>query len=125
MSTPQGGTPRLDMLLSRLVLLGGDVHDLLATGDWEGAQLHQASYDEAFAQLQRLIETGHVFEPRHEQVLGQLRSVHQANEQLMRDLAQHAQSQLSTVKAAQHVRQAYSPLGARHRPSPRYIDGAA
>lgn len=117
--------PRLDFLLRRLVLLAGDVRDLLATGDWEGALPLQEQFDEAFATLHRLVETGHAFGPEHTNELTQLQHVHAENQRLAAELMRSAGATLDQVSNVRRINQAYSPLGANHRPSPRYIDGSA
>lgn len=122
---PDAPTPRLDRLLGRLVLLAGDVRDLLSTGNVDAAVPVQEEFDEAFAQLQRLVETGHAFDRRHEAVLSQLRDVHRENERLTRALRDAAGEQLGTVTRVKRVSSAYAPLGSNHLPSPRFIDGAA
>lgn len=118
-------TPRLDFLLRRLVLLAGEVRDLLATGDWEAALPVQEEFDESFAALQRLTETGHHFAPEHVNDLAQLRHVHAENERLARELHRSAGSEIDRVSKVRHITAAYSPLGSNHRPSPRYVDGSA
>ena len=118
-------TPRLDFLLRRLVLLAGEVRDLLAQGDWEGALPMQEEFDESFASLQRLAETGHHFGPEHVNDLAQLRHVHAENERLARDLHRSAGSEIDRVAKVRRINAAYSPLGSNHRPSPRYVDGSA
>lgn len=118
-------TPRLDFLLRRLVLLAGEVRDLLATGDWEGALPVQEELDESFATLQRLIETGHVFGRDHANDLAQLRHVHAENERLTVELRGSAGAQLANLSNVRRIGTAYSPLGLNHRPSPRYVDGSA
>lgn len=116
---------RLDFLLRRLVLNAGDVRDLLASGDWEKALPLQEEYDEAFASLQRLVETGHTFGPEHANELAQLRHVHAENERLTADLHRSAGHERTNVSNVRRINTAYSPLGSNHRPSPRYVDGSA
>ena len=118
-------TPRLDLLLRRLVVLAGEVRDLLATGDWEGALPLQEEYDESFAKLQRLVETGHVFGAEHANDLARLRHVHAENDKLAADLHRSANIEISNLSNVRRISSAYSPLGQNHRPSPRYIDGSA
>ena len=118
-------TPRLDFLLRRLVLLAGEVRDQLATGDWEAALPLQEEFDEAFASLQRLVETGHAFGPEHTNDLTQLRHVHAENQRLATELQRSAGHQMDTVSNVRRINAAYSPLGSNHRPSPRYVDGSA
>lgn len=118
-------TPRLDFLLRRLVLLAGEVRDTLATGDWERALPLQEEFDEAFATLHRLVETGHAFGPEHANDLAQLRHVHAENERLAIELQRTAGARLDELSQVRRINAAYSPLGSNHRPSPRYIDGSA
>ncbi|MCW2926681.1 MAG: hypothetical protein JWM86_649 [Thermoleophilia bacterium] len=117
--------PRLDFLLRRLVLLAGEVRDLLAAGDWESALPAQEEFDEAFGSLQMLIERGAAFTPEHVNDLAQLRHVHAENERLTLDLHRHAGVELGNVTQVRKVGNAYSPLGQNHQPSPRFIDGSA
>jgi hypothetical protein len=116
---------RLDFLLRRLVLLAGEVRDLLATGDWEGALPLQEEFDEAFASLQRLVDTGHAFGHEHANDLAQLHHVHAENERLAAELHRNAGVQVGSVSNVRRINAAYSPLGGNHRPSPRYVDGSA
>jgi hypothetical protein len=118
-------TPRLDFLLRRLVLLAGEVRDLLATGDWEAALPQQDEFDEAFASLQRLVETGHAFGPEHANDLAQLRHVHGENQRLAAELHREAGVELGHVSNVRRINAAYSPMGPTHNRSPRYIDGSA
>lgn len=118
-------TPRLDFLLRRLILLAGEVRDELATGDWEAALPLQEAFDEAFASLQRLVETGHAFGPEHANDLARLRHVHAENERLAFELRRTAGVQLEQVSNVRRINAAYSPLGSNYRPSPRYVDGSA
>lgn len=118
-------TPRLDFLLRRLVLLAGEVRDVLVTGDWEGALPLQEEFDEAFGMLYRLVETGHVFGPEHSNELAQLRHVHSENQRLATDLQRSAGVKVEQVSNVRRINAAYSPLGSNHRPSPRYVDGSA
>ena len=118
-------TPRLDFLLRRLVLLAGEVRDLLAAGDWEGALPFQDEFNEGFAQLQRLIETGHSFEPQHMNDLARLRHVHTENEQLASELHRSAGAKIEQLGTVRRISAAYAPLGGSHRQHARYIDGSA
>ena len=118
-------TPRLDFLLKRLTLLAGDVRDHLAAGDWEQAAPLQEQYDESFAALTRLVETGHAFTATHTNELARLRHVHEENLRLTSELLASAGRELSNIRRMRVMGRSYSPLGANHRPSPRYIDGSA
>ena len=118
-------TPRLDFLQRRLVLLAGEVRDVLATGDWEAALPLQEEFDESFASLQRLVETGHMFGAEHANDLAQLRHVHAENERLAAELHRAAGLELGKVSNVRRINAAYSPLGASHHRAPRYIDGSA
>lgn len=118
-------TPRLDLLLRRLILLAGEVRDDLARGDWEGAIPAQEEFDESFARLQRLVETGHVFAPDHANDLARLRHVHAENERLAWELHRSAGAELGNLTKVRRINASYSPLGPNHRPSPRYVDGTA
>jgi hypothetical protein len=117
--------PRLDFLLRRLVLLAGEVRDLLATGEWEQALPVQEEFDEAFASLHRLVETGHPFGVEHANDLARLRHVHSENERLAADLHRSAGVEVRSLSNVRRISTAYSPLGMNHRPSPRYVDGSA
>lgn len=117
--------PRLDFLLKRLVLLAGEVRDLLATGDWEAALPMQAEFDESFASLYQLVEAGHAFGPEHANDLAQLQHVHAENQKLASQLQRNAAAELENVSNVRRINAAYSPLGMNHRPSPRYVDGSA
>lgn len=119
------GSRRLDQLLQRLVQLAGDAHDELATGDWDGAAPLLEAFDESFATLEALVRAGHAFAPEHRELLGRLGSIHADNTRLAADLRRTASAELEQVGRARQVNSAYSPLGANHRPSPRYVDGAA
>lgn len=121
-ATPQ---PRIDLLLRRLVLLAGEVHDHLARGDWETALPAQDEFDEAFAQLHTLTRGGAMLEPRHVNELLRLHHVHGDNERLARELHRAAGVELNNLSTLRKVNSAYAPLGANHRPSPRYVDGSA
>ncbi len=126
MSGRSGEEPtRVDFLLRRLVLLAGDVRDLLASGDWEGALPVQEEFDEAFATLHHLAETGRVDTHQHANDLVRLQHVHRENTRLAAELHDHAGVQLRQVTNVHRIGMAYSPLGMNHRPSPRYIDGSA
>ena len=116
--------PRIEFLLRRLILLAGEVRDLLAVGDWEQATLQQEEYDESFATLQRLAETGHDFGPQHTNELVQLRHVHAENLQLARELRVSAGIEIGQVSNVRKLG-AYAPLGANHRPTPQFLDGSA
>jgi len=116
---------RVDFLLRRLVLLAGDVRDLLASGDWEGALPIQDEFDEAFASLHRLAELGRLDTAAHANDLARLQHVHAENERLTRDLHASAGVRLDSVDNVRRISQAYSPLGRNHQPSPRYVDGSA
>ncbi|MCB0878095.1 MAG: hypothetical protein KDC46_03855 [Thermoleophilia bacterium] len=118
-------TPRLDLLLRRLVLLAGDVRDLLAAGDWEGAIPVQEEFDEAFAVLQRNIDRGSLLGGEHVNELTRLAHVHAENQQLAAQLQRSASEQLQSLTKVRKVGKAYSPLGMNHQPAPRYIDGSA
>lgn len=118
-------TPRLDQLLGRLVLLAGDVRDLLASANLDGAAPAQDEFDIAFAQLQRLVETGHTFEPRHEHLLAQLRDVHHENERLTRQVRDAIRRDIRSVDTTARVNLAYAPLGTTVDATIRRIDGAA
>jgi len=118
-------TPRLDLLLRRLILLAGEVHDVLATGDWEAAVPAQDEFDGAFAQLQRLVETGHAFGPQHANELARLRHVHAENERLAASLHASAKGKVEALDTARRVNTAYAPLGDRPATAARYIDGSA
>jgi hypothetical protein len=117
--------PRLDFLLRRLVLLAGDVHDLLAIGDWESALPAQEEFDEAFATLQQQVDRGLVLGPEHTNDLTRLAHVHADNERLAADLHAAAGVELTSLSNVRRISTAYSPLGMNHRPAPRYIDGSA
>ena len=116
---------RVDFLLRRLVLLAGDVRDLLATGDWEGALPVQEEYDEAFAALTHLADRGQLDTARYANELTRLHHVHAENVRLAGELHASARQQLGQVTKVHQIGRAYSPLGANHRPSPRYVDGSA
>ena len=116
---------RVDFLLRRLVLLAGEVRDQLATGDWEASLPLQEELDEAFASLQRMVETGHPLGPRHANDLAQLSHVHAENERLAVELQRNAGAKLESFTNVRRINAAYSPLGSNHRPSPRYVDGSA
>jgi hypothetical protein len=115
----------MDFLLRRLVLLAGEVRDLLASGDWEGALPVQDEFDEAFATLHRLVETGHQFGAEHVNDLTQLQHVHAENQRLAIELQRTAGAQIQSTSNVRRISSAYSPLGMNHRPSPRYVDGSA
>jgi hypothetical protein len=117
--------PRLDFLLRRLVLLAGDVRDHLAAGDWESAMPAQEEFDEGFATLQRQVELGRGFGPEHANDVARLVHVHAENQRLTAELHSNAGTELSQLSNVRRISTAYSPLGANHRPSPRYIDGSA
>lgn len=123
--SPREELPRIDFLLRRLVLLAGDVRDLLAAGDWEGALPVQEEFDEAFATLQRSVERGHGPGPEHANDLARLAHVHAENERLATDLHRSAGVELASLSKVHRISRAYSPLGANHMPSPRYVDGSA
>lgn len=116
---------RIDMLLRRLVLLAGDLRDLLASGDWEGALPVQDEFDEAFATLHLLAERGQLDTALHANDLARLQHVHAENTRLATELHQTAARQLREIGKVHRIGLAYSPLGANHRPSPRYVDGSA
>jgi hypothetical protein len=118
-------SPRLDFLLRRLILLAGEVRDSLASGDWEGALPMQEEFAEAFAALQRLVDTGHAFGHDHMNDLAQLRHVHAENERLAHELHKAAGVELGRVQTVHRINAAYSPMGAVHNRAPRYIDGSA
>lgn len=118
-------TARPELLLRRLIVLAGDARDLLAAGDWEAALPIQETFDEHFATLQRLTETGSPLGPEHVNDLAQLRHVHAENESLAADLHRTAGVERARVGQVRRINTAYSPLGANHRPSPRYVDGSA
>lgn len=118
-------TLRIDLLLRRLVSLGGEVRDLLAAGDWEGALPIQDEFDESFAAMQMLVERGVQFTPEHATDLAQLQRVHGENERLTIDLHRSAGFEIGNLSTVRKVGNAYSPLGQNHRPSPRYVDGSA
>ncbi len=117
--------PRVDLLLRRLVLLAGDVRDLLATGDWESALPVQEEFDEAFATLQRHVDQGSVLGGQHAGELAQLAQVHAENQQLATELHRSVGVELASLTKVRQISRAYSPLGANHQPSPRYVDGSA
>lgn len=118
--------PRVDFLLRRLILLAGDVRDLLATGDWESALPAQDEFDAAFASLQLAVERRQVvFGPEHYNDLARLTHVHQENEHLARELQSLAGSRRSEASNVKKLNRVYSPLGKNHQPSARYIDGSA
>lgn len=119
------GETRVDFLLRRLVLLAGDVRDLLASGDWEGALPVQEEFDEAFATLTLLAERGQLDTALHANDLARLQHVHSENTRLATELHQSAGAQLRETTKVHRIGLAYSPLGANHRPSARYIDGSA
>lgn len=119
------GEVRVEFLLRRLVLLAGDVRDLLATGDWEGALPAQEEFDEGFAQLQQHAARAGGFGPEHAADLTRLAHVHAENERLATALHRSAGVELRSLDNVHRINRAYSPLGQNHRPSPRYIDGSA
>jgi hypothetical protein len=119
------GEPRIDFLLRRLVLHAGDVRDLLAAGDWEGAIPVQDEFDQAFAILQRHVEQGAPLGPEHANDLAQLAHVHGENERLAKELQRGAGIELANLSNVRRIGRAYSPLGMNHQPSPRYVDGSA
>ncbi len=119
------GATRVDFLLRRLVLLAGDVRDLLASGDWEGALPIQDEYDEAFASLHHLAERGQLDTALHANDLARLQHVHGENTRLAAELHQSAGRKQRETTNVHRIGMAYSPLGANHRPSPRYVDGSA
>lgn len=126
MSARSGGAPRVEFLLRRLVLLAGDVRDLLASGDWEGALPVQDEFAEAFAALQSMVERGvAVLGPQHANDLAQLAHVHAENERLARDLHGEAGAEIASISNVRRMSRAYAPLGGNHRPVPRYVDGSA
>lgn len=116
---------RVDFLIRRLVLLAGDVRDLLAAGDWEGALPVQEEFDESFAALHSISERGQLDTALHANDLARLQHVHGENIRLAAELHATAGQQLREVTKVHRIGRAYSPLGANHRPSPRYIDGSA
>ncbi len=120
-----GAVTRVDFLLRRLVLLAGDVRDLLASGDWEGALPVQEEFDEAFATLHHLASRGELDVATHANELTRLQHVHAENTRLAEELHRSAGQQLRDATNVHRINKAYSPLGANHRPSPRYIDGSA
>ena len=124
-SVTADGNPRVDLLLRRLVLLAGDVRDLLAAGDWESALPIQEEFDEAFATLQRHIDRGQLLGGEHANDLARLAHVHAENQQLAAELHRSAGAELASLTTVRRISRAYSPLGANHQPSPRYIDGSA
>jgi hypothetical protein len=117
--------PRLDFLLRRLVLLAGDVRDLLAAGDWEAALPVQEELDEGFATLQSLVDQGTSFGPEHVNDLNRLAQVHRENERLALELQRSVGAELQSLTTVRRIGKAYSPLGMNHQPSPRYVDGSA
>lgn len=120
-----GGSSQPGFLLRRLVALAGEVRDQLAGEDWDALVSAQDAFDEAFAALQRLTETGHALGPEHANDLARLRHVHAENQRLAQELQRTAGVELEHVSNVRRINAAYSPLGAGHRPSPRYIDGSA
>ncbi|MCW2925766.1 MAG: hypothetical protein JWM98_3170 [Thermoleophilia bacterium] len=118
-------TPRIDFLLRRLVQQAGELRDQLATGDWEAAAPIREEFDEGFAMLQRLVETGHAFEPRHANDLAQLRHVHAENEAIVRELRRTAGVEIGTVSNVRRINSAYAPMGPTHRSALRIVDGSA
>lgn len=118
-------TPDLGMLLRRLLVLAGNVRDQLSERDWEAAIEAQETFDESFAMLVRMRETGHEFTGAHANDLAQLQHVHAENLVLAQDLKRTAGIELGHVSKVQRINSAYSPLGQNHRPSPRYVDGSA
>lgn len=119
------GEVRVDFLLRRLVLLAGDVRDLLASGDWEGALPVQEEFDEGFAALQQHAERSGGFGPQHAGDLARLAHVHGENQRLAAELHRSAGADLRALGNVHRINRAYSPLGQNHRPSPRYVDGSA
>lgn len=117
--------PRIDFLLRRLVLLAGDVRDLLASGDWESALPAQEEFDEAFASLQQQVERGLVLGAEHTNDLARLAHVHAENERLAADLHAAAGVEIRSLSNVRRISTAYSPFGMNHRPAPRYVDGSA
>lgn len=119
------GEVRVDFLLRRLVLLAGDVRDLLATGDWEAALPSQEEFDESFAALQQHAHRAGGFGPEHAADLARLAHVHAENERLAAELYRTASAELRSVQNVRRINRAYSPLGQNHSPAPRYVDGSA
>lgn len=116
---------RFEELLQRLVQLAGDAHDELAKGSWETAAPLQDAFDESFAALQALTARGDRLGREHLVLLQRLASIHADNARLASELRSSASTELDSVRRVRRVNAAYSPLGANHRPSPRYVDGAA
>jgi hypothetical protein len=118
-------TPRMELLVRRLVLLAGDVHDLLACGDWSAALPVQEEFDESFAALQQHVERGAVLDRSLLGDLQRLATLNVENQQLAADLQSSASERVRSISSVRTVARAYAPLGANHRPTPRYVDGSA
>lgn len=126
MSRNASELPRVDFLLRRLILLAGDVRDLLATGDWEGAIPAQEEFSEAFAVLQGIVDrSGGQLGPEHSNDLARLAHVHAENERLARDLHVTAGQGRASTSNVRRISRAYSPLGSNQRQDARYVDGSA
>ncbi len=123
--SPIDAQPRLELLVRRLVLLAGDVHDLLARGDWEAALPVQDEYSETFATLQTHVEHGAALSGELLESLQRLASIHAENELLAAQLHASAGGQRQSISSVRTVARAYAPLGSNHRPVPRFVDGSA
>lgn len=115
----------IDATLHQLVDLAGTLHDELAAGEWEAAVAGQEEYDAAFARFLAQADQGEQVSRELHPLLTSLQAMHDENLGLARELQASARAHLSSVSATRKVGKAYSPLGANHRPTPRFIDGAA
>lgn len=119
------GTPRMDFLLRRLMLLAGELRDALSGADWEACAPVQAEYDEAFAAFRALVDAGNELPHELAGDLKRLAQVHDENVRLALQLRDTASSELDRLTTISRIG-AYAPLGANEPGiSSRFVDGAA
>lgn len=110
-------------LVQHLLELAALEHDALTASDPEAAQELRTRYDEAFLKLQQAV----AHEPltrRDQPALQRLVELHGANQQLTQQLRDETARTLSELGEMRRFA-AYSPLGADHKPTPRYLDASA
>lgn len=110
-----------EQLLAILLELALQQRALLEQESWEGAIAVRAAYDTAFEQLRG---QGRSLTLDHRAQLRMLEDLHEINLALAEALMRKAGSALGEIADAAQLL-GYSPVGADHIPTPRYLDESA